>query len=78
MPAGRTPNPIVVAGDSAGYITLLTLNSQNQPESVSFGAHCEDKPMPAQVLKVFVFQVPGSTPNLLSLDNIGRLRLWTK
>jgi hypothetical protein len=29
MPAGASPNPIVVAGDSAGFITLLTMNSQN-------------------------------------------------
>lgn len=37
------PNPIVVAGDNLGFITLLTVNSAGQPENVTFGAHCEDK-----------------------------------
>jgi predicted dienelactone hydrolase len=71
------PNPIVVAGDSLGCITLLTLNSANQIENVTFGAHCEDKQLQAQVIEVFVHQSPGATPILCSLDNFGRLRLWT-
>jgi hypothetical protein len=49
------PNPIVVAGDSLGYITLLTLNAANQPDSVTFGAHNDEKQMTAQVIMVFVF-----------------------
>lgn len=78
MQTQSAPNPIVVAGDSAGYLTLLTINAQNQPEVVTFGAHCEVAEMQASIIKVFVFQQPGSTPVLCSLDNFGRLRLWTK
>ena len=78
IPAGAYPNPIVVAGDAEGFITLLTINSNGQPETVSFGAHNDLKEIKAHVLKVFVFSTPGSAPILCSLDNVGRLRLWTE
>jgi hypothetical protein len=78
MKVPTLPNPIVVAGDSLGYITLLSINAANQPESVTFGAHCDDQKLKPPVIKVFVFNSPGAAmPILISLDNIGRFRLWT-
>lgn len=43
MEVPGSPNPIVVAGDSLGFLTLLTANAQGQPENVTFGAHNDDK-----------------------------------
>ena len=65
-------NPIIVAGDYTGQITLLTADAQRQTKCQTFGAH-KDK---QGAIIVKIFQLPDNG-GLVSLDSLGRFRLWT-
>ena len=66
----------MVAGDSQGELSLfMTDAATNKMSQVTFGAHNDTKGTNAFVLKVLV--LPNST-QLVSLDNLGRMRLWTQ
>ena len=68
-------NPIIVAGDYTGQITLLTMDAQQQTKCVSFGAH-KDKQNGQNAVIIKIFQLPNNG-GLVSLDSMGRFRLWT-
>lgn len=65
--------PLVIAGDSLGYMTLLRKDLQSgQVQSVTFGAHADKKPNDVRR----VLKLPG-TLDLVSVGAGGQIRLWT-
>jgi len=74
--------PIVVAGDTHGWITLVTNSAQGGElgQSVSFAAHTGEKAnaknKKIHASPIILVFVTGNS--IVSLDMAGRLRVWCK